>query len=81
MTSEIRVIHEAWDTRLVGVTVDGDSLWLDKEDFERATGWQWKAVGLCRDDTCMPIPRGGPKLVDGDRIDAAGVWRHAGWPV
>ncbi|WP_267145172.1 ResA-like WAxxUGC motif-containing protein [Myxococcus qinghaiensis] len=81
MTSELRVIHGAQDLRLAGGTSDGDSLWLDKADFERATGWQWKPVGLCRDDTCMPIPRGGRKLVDGDRIDAAGVWRQAGWPV
>lgn len=81
MTSEIRVIHESQDTRLARATADGDALWLDKEELERATGWLWKPVGLCRDDTCMPFPRGNRNLVDGERVDAAGVWRHAGWPV
>jgi len=82
MTSELRLIHEWQDTRLARATAAGDALWLDKGELERATGWLWKAEGLCRDDTCMPIPRSTHrKLVDGDRLDVAGMWRHAGWPV
>jgi peroxiredoxin len=81
MTGEIRVIHGSQDTRLTRATADGDALWLDPGELERATGWLWKPVGLCRDDTCVPFPLRNRKLVDGERINAAGVWRHAGWPV
>jgi peroxiredoxin len=81
-TRTTRVIHQSSDTRLQGATADGDALWLDRDQLERATGWLWKPQGLCRADACMPVPRtAGRSLVDGDRIDAAGVWRYAGWPV
>lgn len=78
----IRVLHESRDTLLPPAQADGDALWLDRADVERATGWAWKAEGLCRDDTCMPLPRAADKsLAAGDRLDVAGFWRHAGWPV
>lgn len=54
-------------------------LWLDHDEFERITGWRWKPEGLCRDETCIPLGR--TPLVEGDRIDAAGVWRSLHWPV
>src|SRR5262245_64404457 len=77
-----RVIHKSHDTRLARATADGDALWLDRDELERATGWRWKPQGLCRDETCMPIPRDTDRpLVDGDRLDAAGMWRYAGLPV
>lgn len=77
-----RVIHGSQDTRLSRPTSDGDALWMDRGDLERATGWLWKPEGLCRDEICMPIPRNTARpLIDGDRLDAAGMWRRAGWPV
>ncbi|WP_224248135.1 TlpA disulfide reductase family protein [Hyalangium gracile] len=77
-----RVIHQSHDTHLTRATVDGDALWLDRDELERATGWLWKPHGLCRGETCVPIPRGTDRRwVDGDRLDAAGLWRYAGWPV
>ena len=78
----IRVFCESRDMRLPNATADGDALWLDCPDVERATGWAWKPEGLCRDDACMPLPRKSDKpIVDGDRLDVAAFWRHAGWPV
>jgi hypothetical protein len=70
----IRVLHESRDTALPNATTDGDALWIDRADVERATGWLWKPQGLCRDETCIPLPRA-------DRLDVAAVWRHAAWPV
>ena len=78
----IRLLHDDRDTPLPAARVDDDALWLDRADVERSTGWTWKPEGLCRGDTCMPVPRGGDRpLVDGDRLDVAAFWRHAGWPV
>ena len=78
----IRILHDANDTSLPTARANGDALWVDRPDVERATGWAWKPEGLCRDDTCMPLPRQAePPITDGDRLDVAALWRHAGWPV
>ena len=76
----IRVLHESKDTESAGAAAVGDALWLDRADVERATGWTWKPEGLCRDATCMPVPRS-TSMIDGDRIDLAAFWHHAGWPI
>jgi hypothetical protein len=77
-----RVLHDTRDTSLPHARADGDALWLERADVERASGWSWKPEGLCRDDTCMPLPRRAERpLTDGDRLDLAAFWRHAGWPV
>ena len=78
----IRILHDATDTAVPAARADGDALWLEHADVERATGWAWKPEGLCRDHTCMPLPRGaGSTMIDGDRVDVAALWRQAGWPV
>jgi len=78
----IRVLHASRDTELSDSTAAGDALWMTRADVERATGWAWKPEGLCRDDACIPLPRGADRaLVDGDRLDVAALWRHLGWPV
>ena len=78
----IRILHDTSDTALPTARANGDSLWLERDDVERATGWAWKPEGLCRDDTCMPLPRRAePPMTDGDCLDVAALWRHAGWPV
>jgi len=76
----IRLLCGSRDTALPGATAAGEALWLDRADVEHATGWVWKPQGMCRDDTCMPLPRGSP-MASGDRLDIAAFWRHAGWPV
>lgn len=78
----ITILSGPRETALTAAQADGDALWLDREEVERATGWAWKPEGLCRDDSCMPLPqRGAAPLVAGDRLDIAALWRHAGWPV
>jgi len=78
----IRILHDTSDTALPTARADGDALWVERADVERATGWAWKPEGLCRDDTCMPLPREAERpMTDDDRLDVAALWRHAGWPV
>ena len=78
----IRVLCESRDTELPNATAEVGVLWLDRADIERTTGWAWKPEGLCRDDTCMPLPRRADKpMVNGDKLDVAAFWRYAGWPV
>ena len=78
----IRVLCESRDTELPNATAEVEVLWLDRVDIERTTGWSWKPEGLCRDDTCMPLPRRADKpMVNGDKLNVAAFWRYAGWPV
>ena len=77
-----RILCESRDTELPDATAEGDALWLDRDDIERATGWSWKSEGLCRGDTCMPLPRNRETpMTRGDKLDIAEFWRYAGWPV
>lgn len=77
-----RVIHDTRDLDLPQARAAGDALWLARADVEPATGWDWKPQGLCRGDTCLPLPPAeAARWVDGDRLDVAAMWRHAGWPV
>jgi hypothetical protein len=78
----IRILHESRDTALSGGTGDGDALWVERADIERATGWIWKPEGLCQGDTCLPLPRRADEpLAAGERVDVAAIWRREGWPV
>jgi hypothetical protein len=78
----ITVIHEERETEITGARVAGDRLWLAKDDVHRATGWTLKPEGLCREDICVPVPRGRePEFIEGDAIDVAAFWRHMGHPV
>jgi len=79
---KVTIAHESRETELAHAKADGEALWLERDDVERATGWQWKPEGLCRDDICMPLPRtAGRPMTEGNRLDVAAFWRHAGWPV
>ena len=77
----VTVLHEQRESGFLQSKPDPDHLWLDAAQIEQATGWQWKPEGLCRDDTCVPLPRGAHDLVRGDRLDLAALWRHMGQPV
>jgi len=78
----ITILHEQRETALSSAEAGGESLWLDRDDIDRATGWAWKPEGLCRDVACIPLPRDGrDAMVRGDRLDVAAMWRWMGHPV
>ena len=57
---------------------DGESLWLDPADAERATGWSLKPEGMCRAELCVPL---GPDVVRDGKVDVARFWRRLGNPL
>ena len=82
----IRIFHDTRETVISDAPLTDapatDALWLDATQIREATGWDWKPQGLCRNDTCMPVPRSADQpMVDGNRLDIAAFWRYAGWPV
>lgn len=50
------VLYGALDTEVAGAEASGDRLWIPLDDLERATGWTAKPEGLCRGETCVPVP-------------------------
>lgn len=51
--------------------VEGDSVRLPASTLPDALGWELKPEGLCRGDTCVPLPR--QVSVDTDGIDIADI--------
>jgi hypothetical protein len=55
-----------------------EQLDLTPEQLERATGWELKPEGLCKDDRCVPFPA----AADGDgRLDVRAVAERLGMPL
>ena len=77
----VTILHEQQQTEVTPLHRDGDGLWLDKADLERATGFALKPEGLCRDAICVPVPKGRHAFADDTAIDVAGFWRYLGHPV
>jgi hypothetical protein len=76
------VIHEERETESARARVAGDELWLPKADVDRATGWTLKPEGLCREEICVPVPRGrDAEFVASDAVNVGAFWRHMGRPV
>ena len=60
----------------------GDELWLDIDSLEETAGWTLKPEGVCRDEVCVPLPRGREgEFVDRGRFNMAAFARHMGQPV
>lgn len=75
----ITVLNEQRRTELTRARANGDSLWLEPTDLERATGWALKSQGLCKDELCIPVTQ--PVRDAGGEIDAAALWQSLGHPV
>ena len=58
----------------VDAVVQGDAIHLSPAGVASALGWELKAEGLCRDDTCVPV-RDRAALVHADGIDLAALAR------
>jgi AhpC/TSA family len=77
----ITILHEQQETQVPLAKTSAEALWMDRASIEKTTGWSWKPEGLCKDDTCVPLPKSAAYLVQGERLDIAQMWRHMGNPV
>jgi hypothetical protein len=78
------ILYDTRETAVPGATADGDRLRLPLADLERASGWKLEPQGLCRDETCVPIPASRrADWIDEARglFDLAAFARHLGRPV
>jgi hypothetical protein len=51
---------------------------VDAEELEQRTGWELKTEGLCRGETCIPLPAGAG---EGGALDARVVSDRLGLPL
>ncbi len=75
--TDFTIVTDDGETTVDATRADG-SVRLDPAALTRATGWELKPEGLCRDDICVPV-RDRDALVVDDAIDLpefAAVLRH-----
>ena len=51
------VVYEDVATELPAARVDGAELWVTTADLTRATRFELKPQGVCRDELCFPLPK------------------------
>ena len=50
------IVYGGIATETPRAQAEGDALWLGPQDLARASGWELKPEGLCRDEVCIPVP-------------------------
>jgi len=53
---------------------DAGALWLSAAKLHELTGWQLKPEGLCKDDACVPLPKGEEPIIEAGRVCASRLW-------
>jgi hypothetical protein len=51
------VVYEDVATEIAGALVEGAELWVTTGDLTRATRFELKPQGVCRDELCFPLPK------------------------
>jgi len=77
----VTILRDQIEAEVAPLPLGGDGLWLSAADLARATGFELKPEGLCRDAICVPVPKGRHPFAADEAIDVAGFWHYLGHPV
>ena len=61
--------------RVRSIAKDPSALWVRTRDLPRINGFELKPQGACREDICIPVPKG---MTDGDYFDLTAFGRRTG---
>ena len=50
------VLYQGRETEVGPAGIEGDELWLAKRELAASSGWELKPEGVCKDETCVPVP-------------------------
>src|SRR6185503_21171012 len=56
-TLHATIVYDDNVTELSAVTEDASQLWITTADLKRATRFEVKPQGVCRDELCFPLPK------------------------
>ncbi len=54
--TQATVIYDGQATDVEAARLDGEAIWLARDELARAAGWEVKPEGVCKDETCVPVP-------------------------
>ena len=80
----VTILYKERPPHVTAAGVDGDDLWLGRDELRAATGWEIRPEGACLGEVCIPIPRGreGEFLREGGaRFNLAALARLLGQPI
>ena len=55
--TRVTVVYDDVATQIAAARVDGAELWVTMADLKRATRFELKPQGVCRDELCFPLPK------------------------
>jgi len=66
------IVYDDTATDLAAAREDDGQLWITTADLKRATRFEVKPQGVCRDELCFPLPKA--RQQEFVRKDAVGSW-------
>jgi len=76
------ILTETSSLQTTAANTSAHDLWLDAEQLESASGWTLKPEGMCKDETCVPIPaEREAEFIADKQVNAAAFWRHMNMPI
>jgi len=66
------IVYDDTATDLAAAREDAGQLWITTADLKRATRFEVKPQGVCRDELCFPLPK--TRQQEFVHKDAAGSW-------
>src|SRR5437899_12868231 len=55
--SHATIIYDDRASEIRSVNEEAGRLWITTDDLKRATGFELKPQGICRDELCFPVPK------------------------
>ena len=63
------------ETQPAGAATRNDALWIPISALAESSGWQLEDRGLCRDESCVPVPEGA-SWTAGDQFNLSAFAAH-----
>jgi hypothetical protein len=70
----VTVVYDDVATEIATARVDGAELWVTMADLKRATRFELKPQGVCRDELCFPLPK--ERRGEFVRDNGGALWFH-----